>query len=59
VWWIANRPEPAEPAYGSLASISTGQWRRLNSLFDDDADPATWLRGVGDGACCRCVRQRP
>src|SRR6266487_4901023 len=44
VWWFANVPEPHEPARGSLASISTSQWRqRLTSLFADDAGPATRL----------------
>ncbi|SRR6266536_783286 len=44
VWWFANVPEPAEPARGSLASISTSQWQqRLTSLFADDAGPATRL----------------
>jgi len=44
VWWFANVPEPAEPARGSLADISTNQWRqRLTSLFADDVGPATRL----------------
>jgi FAD-dependent urate hydroxylase len=44
VWWFANVPEPKEPARGSLASISTGQWRqRLTILFAGDAGPATRL----------------
>jgi 2-polyprenyl-6-methoxyphenol hydroxylase-like FAD-dependent oxidoreductase len=44
VWWFANLPEPNEPARGSLASISTSQWRqRLTSLFADDAGPAARL----------------
>ncbi len=44
VWWFANVPEPGEPARGSLAAISTGQWRqRLVGLFADDAGPATRL----------------
>jgi len=44
VWWFANVPEPSEPARGSLAAISTSQWRqRLVGLFADDAGPATRL----------------
>jgi len=44
VWWFANVPEPAEPARGSLTSISTRQWQqRLTGLFAGDAGPATEL----------------
>ena len=44
VWWFANVPQPDEPARGSLASISTDEWRRrLMGLFADDAGPAARL----------------
>jgi 2-polyprenyl-6-methoxyphenol hydroxylase-like FAD-dependent oxidoreductase len=44
VWWFANVPQPDEPARGSLAGISTDQWRqRLTALFAGDAGPATQL----------------
>lgn len=44
VWWFANVPQPTEPARGSLAAISTDEWRRrLIGLFSDDAGPATRL----------------
>jgi 2-polyprenyl-6-methoxyphenol hydroxylase-like FAD-dependent oxidoreductase len=44
VWWFANLPQPDEPARGSLAAISTDEWRRrLIELFAGDAGPATRL----------------
>ena len=47
VWWFANVPQPREPARGSLAAISTEEWkRRLLELFAQDAGPAARLIGA-------------
>lgn len=44
VWWFANVPQPNEPARGSLAAISTDEWRQqLIELFAGDAGPSTKL----------------
>lgn len=44
VWWFANVPQPNEPMPGSLADITTDEWRqRLLKLFAGDAGPATRL----------------